>query len=276
MSVMAANKIFDKNTLDKDLIDFVIVVTQSADYRMPATACIVQDKLGLSRNIGAMDINLGCSGYVYGLAVAKALVNSDMAKRVLLIAVEKTSFFLHPEDVTLRTLQGDAATATIISRENVIASIDATDFGTDGSGYDDIIVPYGGSAELIERAKGEQYQYPDFVNMKGMEIFNFSVETVPVTVRDTLAKNKLNLEEIDFFLFHQANKIMIDTIATSMQIPPEKVPMNIATVGNTSSCSIPILLTDLLAERKPAAGARLLLCGFGVGLSWATTIMTCL
>lgn len=280
MALAAAQNLISEYRLDKSQIDFIIVVTQSADYRMPATACIMQDKLGLPTSTGAMDINLGCSGYIYGLATAKALVETNVARKVLLVTVEKTSFFMHPKDSTLRALQGDAATATLVSKENIVAAIDETDFGTDGSAYENIIVPYGGTAEHRERARAVtqgQYPYPDHVNMKGLEIFNFSVGTVPKTIDRALSKNGLELEDIRYFVLHQANKIILKTIGDSLKIPEEKLPMNIDKVGNTSSCSIPILLADILSPEKgkaTAAGDRILLCGFGVGLSWGTTVLT--
>jgi 3-oxoacyl-[acyl-carrier-protein] synthase-3 len=275
MAVRAAEKLFETTGTPKDEIDFTIVVTQSGDYRMPATACLVQDRAGLPQSSGAMDINQGCAGYVYGLAAAKALTENGSARKVLLITVEKTSFFLHPEDSTLRLLQGDAAAATLISPDGA-AEIGAADFGTDGSRCDNIIVPYGGSAEAMERENGAdaRYAYPEFVNMKGMEIFNFSVTTAPKTIIAALQKNGLELNDIDYYLFHQANSMIVDAIGTSMKIPAEKIPMNIDRVGNTSSCSIPLLLDELMREKKPAYGSKILLCGFGVGLSWAATVLS--
>jgi 3-oxoacyl-[acyl-carrier-protein] synthase-3 len=277
MACRAASKLFAKDGAGKDSVDFVIVVTQSGDYRMPATACILQNRLGLSRSVGAMDINQGCAGYVYGLMTAKALVECGAAKKILLITVEKTSFFMHPTDATLRTLQGDAATATLVSSERPLAEIGDADFGTDGGAFDNIIVPYGGSAEALERkmddTSGARYQHPDFVNMKGMEIFNFSVTEVPETINAALGKNGLAIGDVDYFILHQANAIIIRTIAEKLKIPPEKIPMNIDRVGNTSSCSIPLLLSEVLSDPRIKRGDKILLCGFGVGLSWATTVL---
>jgi 3-oxoacyl-[acyl-carrier-protein] synthase-3 len=275
MAACAAEKLFEMTGTSKDEIDFTMVVTQSGDYRMPATACLVQDRLGLPQSSGAMDINQGCAGYVYGLSMAKALTENGSSRKALLITVEKTSFFLHPEDSTLRLLQGDAAAATLISLDGA-AEIGAFDFGTDGSRCDNIIVPYGGSAEPMERENGAdaRYAYPEFVNMKGMEIFNFSVTTAPKTISAALQKNGLEPNDIDYYLFHQANGMIVETIGRSMKIPPEKIPMNIDRVGNTSSCSIPLLLDELMREKKPGGGSKILLCGFGVGLSWATTVLS--
>ncbi|MDR0653008.1 MAG: ketoacyl-ACP synthase III [Synergistaceae bacterium] len=275
MAIRAAEKLFETTGTPKAEIDFTMVVTQSGDYRMPATACLVQHRLGLPQSSGAMDINQGCAGYVYGLAAAKALAENGSARKILLITVEKTTFFLHPEDSTLRLLQGDAAAAALISPDGA-AEIGAFDFGTDGSRCDNIIVPYGGSAEPMERENGAdtRYAYPEFVNMKGMEIFNFSVTTVPKTIAAALQKNGLEPNDIDYYLFHQANGIIVETIGASMKIPAEKIPMNIDRVGNTSSCSIPLLLDEIMREKKPGYGSKILLCGFGVGLSWGTTVLS--
>jgi 3-oxoacyl-[acyl-carrier-protein] synthase-3 len=275
MAVHAAKKLFEMTRTPKAEIDFTIVVTQSGDYRMPATACLVQDRLGLPQSSGAMDINQGCAGYIYGLAVAKALAENGSARKVLLITVEKASFFLHPDDSALRLLQGDAAAAALISPSGA-AAIGAFDFGTDGSRYDSIIVPYGGSAESMERENGAdtRYAYPEYVNMKGMEIFNFSVTAAPKTIIATLQKNGLKPDDVDYYLFHQANGMIVKTIGTTMKIPSEKIPMNLDRVGNTSSCSIPLLLEELIREKKPRRGSNILLCGFGVGLSWAATVLS--
>ena len=275
MALQAARNLLDNYNIPKETIDFVIVITQSGDYVLPATACILQHKLGLSTSTGAMDVNLGCSAYVYGLATAKGLVESGAARNVLLVTVEKTSFAMHPEDITLKVLQGDAATATLVSKENVFADICAMDFGTDGSGYDNIIVPCGGSAEIYETKQPQfaEFPHPHHVNMKGMNIFNFSVSAVPKTLTRCLEKNGLSLDEIDHFVFHQANKIILDTIGSVLKIPREKIQTNIETVGNTSSCSIPLLLCDMKNQGALKPQDRVMLCGFGVGLSWSSAVL---
>ena len=204
MAIRAAEALFEKIREDRNSIDFVIVVTQSADYRMPATACLVQGRAGLPKSAGAMDICQGCAGYIYGLATAKSFAESGVARKILLITVEKTSFFLYEKDSALRLLQGDAATATLISGHGRLAELGAFDFGTAGSGFAGIIVPYGGSAEPRERAaaeEGPKYAHHEFVNMKGLDVFNFSVETVPVTINAALRKNGLAPDDVDYFVF---------------------------------------------------------------------------
>jgi 3-oxoacyl-[acyl-carrier-protein] synthase-3 len=280
MARFAAEKIFNRN-IKKDDVDFLIVITQSADYRLPCTACVLHEKLGMRASAGALDINLGCSGFVYGLIVAKSLVQSQTADNVLLVTVEKSSFLVHRDDVTLRNILGDAASAALISSAAGFAEIGESDYGTDGGGWRHILVPAGGSANPCGDATKTPLQdpdgnlkYPEYEQMDGMEVFNFSVKRAPLSIESTAAKNSLSLEQIDFFLLHQANRIIIDTIRDALKIPPEKVPVNISEVGNTSSCSIPILLTDMKQAGQFRKGSKVVLCGFGVGLSWASTVIS--
>jgi 3-oxoacyl-[acyl-carrier-protein] synthase-3 len=281
MALFVAEKIFRQDVKKED-IDFLIVVTQSADYRLPCTACVLHEKLGLGTSVGALDINLGCSGFVYGLILAKSLIQTGTARKVLLIAVEKSSFLVHPSDITLRNILGDAAAATVISGVG-FAEIGEGDYGTDGSGWRHIMVPAGGSA----RPCGDDtktpaadldgnLKYPEYEKMDGMEVFNFSVSRGPATIRAAIKKNGLSIDQIDYFLMHQANKLIIDTIAGSLKIPSWKAPLNISDVGNTSSCSIPILLADLKTAGKFQTGHRVVLCGFGIGFSWASALLTIL
>jgi 3-oxoacyl-[acyl-carrier-protein] synthase-3 len=279
MAVRASSKIFEQGIERKD-IDFLVTVTQSGDYRLPATACVLHGKLGMEPGAGALDVNLGCSGFVYGLILAKSLVSSGTADKVLLVTVEKSSFLSHPTDVTLRNILGDAAAVAVISSAPGFAEILESDYGTDGSGWNHIIVPAGGSANPCcdetkkpSRDQDGNLKYPEYERMDGMEVFNFSVAKGPLTIQAALKKNNLSVDQIDHFLLHQANKLIIDTIAGTLKIPSAKVPINISEVGNTSSCSIPILLSDLIAGGKIRANDKLVLCGFGVGFSWASTVI---
>jgi 3-oxoacyl-[acyl-carrier-protein] synthase-3 len=282
MALRATEKIFDGN-IKKEDIDFLMVVTQSADYRLPCTACMLHGKLGLRTSAGAFDINLGCSGFVYALMLAKSLVLTETAKNVLVVTVEKSSFLVHPTDVTLLNILGDASAAVLVSSDSGFAEIGESDYGTDGGGWSHILVPAGGSAEpCCDETKTPtvdadgNLKYPEYERMNGMEIFNFSVKRGPLSIQNVLAKNGLSVEQVDFFLLHQANRIIIDTIANSLKINPERLFVNISEVGNTSSCSIPILLSDIKDAGKLHRGAKLVLCGFGVGLSWASTVLTIL
>jgi 3-oxoacyl-[acyl-carrier-protein] synthase-3 len=280
MAAFAAEKIFAQG-IKKEDIDFLILVTQSADYRLPCTACVLHGKLGLGSSTGALDVNLGCSGFVYGLILAKSLVQAGTAKEVLLVTVEKPSFLVHPTDITLRNIHGDASAAALVSHSPGFAEIGGSDFGTDGGGWRHILVPAGGSAspcceatKTPEKDEDGNLKYPEYEWMNGMEVFNFSVKRGPMSIRAAIEKNNITQEQVDYFLLHQANKIIIDTIAGAMKISPERIPTNISDVGNTSSCSIPILLTNLKDDSKLIAGQKLALCGFGVGFSWASTVLT--
>lgn len=265
MALRAANNLFARGKVQKDAIDFIIVVTQTGDCRMPATACIVQDKLGLRNAVGAYDINLGCSGYIYGLATASGLVTSGIATRVLLIAAEKPLSMARPDDAGLHFLHGDAATATVISGEQPVAEIGAFDLGTDGSGASALYAPYrDGDA-------------PGCTNMDGLAVFNFSTREAPESIRRALAKNNLKTEDISLFILHQASKVILDGVREFLGIDATLTPTNLDRVGNTSSASIPLILSDLLHGKqypKPQRGAKILLSGFGVGLSWGSTILT--
>jgi 3-oxoacyl-[acyl-carrier-protein] synthase-3 len=279
MALRAVQRIFDLG-IKKEDVDFLIVVTQSGDYRLPSTACVLHGKLGLPDSAGALDINLGCSGFVYSLILAKSLVCSGTVRNALIATVEKSSFLVHESDVTLRSILSDAAAAALVSSEQGFAEIGEGDFGTDGAGWSHIIVPAGGSAQAasdetkIPSADADgNLKYPEYERMNGMEIFNFSVERAPESIERALRKNGLSADQIDYFLLHQANRIILESIAAKLKIPPERVPSNIAEAANTSSCSIPILLSELVEAGSIKSGMKLALCGYGVGLSWASVVL---
>lgn len=278
MAVQAAEKLFAAHSIDRDTVDFLIVVTQTGDYLMPATACIVQNRLRLPHACGAFDINLGCSGYVYGLSVGKALLTSGMAKRLLLVTAEKVAH-INPQDRSSRVLFGEAAAATLLSCENTVADIGEFDLGTDGAGYKNLIVEAGGtalphSAETAREIADEagNLRSKDNLFMDGMEIFNFSMKTAPTTIRAALEKNGVTQDDIRLFIPHQANKMILETLRTKMEIPPDRFCIDLENMGNTSSCTIPIALRDRMDTLQ--AGDRILLCGFGIGYSWGSTVLT--
>jgi 3-oxoacyl-[acyl-carrier-protein] synthase III len=263
---------------EKNKVDFLILCTQSPDYYLPTTACILQDKLGLHKSTGAFDFNLGCSGFVYGLAIAKGLIEASIAKSVLLVTSETYSKFLHPRDKGNRTIFGDAATATIIeqSREEHFFNFV---LGTDGSGFNNLIVPNGGLRSRYDREAAEitdengSVQTGNNLFMNGPEIFNFTIAAIPKVFHEVLEKNNLTLEHIDFVIFHQANKYMIDYLRKKIKIPEEKFYMNMKTTGNTVSSTIPLALKDCMDKSLIKKGDLVLLLGFGVGYSWGGTIV---
>lgn len=261
--------------IDKNLIDFVIVCTQSPDYFLPSTACIIQDKLGLSTKCGAFDFNLGCSGYEYGLAIAKGLIESKIARKILLITSEAYNKHIHPRDKGNRTIFGDAATATIIS-DNGFAEICNFDLGTDGAGANNLIVRTGGKAqpEKMNDITFDEDGNPrssDYLYMNGGEIFSFTLMRVPKMVRQTLDKNALTMDDINLFVFHQANKFMLNHLRKKLKIEESKFFLNLEDIGNTVSSTVPIALVD--AKNAGLLVGNVLIAGFGVGLSWGGCVL---
>lgn len=277
MAVKASEKLFEENKIDKTTIDFVLLCTQSPDYFLPTTACLVQQKLGLSSSCGAIDFNQGCSGYVYGLSLAKGLILGNIAKNVLLITAETYSKFIHPLDKGNRTIFGDAATASIISTEGVL-KIKSFELGTNGEGYCNLIVKNGAARHPN---KNNELKNDDFGNivsddhlyMNGSEIFNFTLQAVPSLVHNTLKKNNLQIDDIDLFVFHQANKYMLNHLRKKIGIPTEKFVIEMENYGNTVSSTIPIVLNHLLKEGKFSDKKKVLLAGFGVGYSWGGLVV---
>ena len=275
----AARKLFAEHAVDPSKIDFILLATQSPDYFLPTTACLLQQRLGIPTSAGALDFNLGCSAYIYGLSLAKGLIAAEVAKNVLLIMAETYTKHIHPMDKSVRTIFGDGAAATLVSAAEA-EGIGSFVLGTDGSGYDKLIVPAGGmrlkpSAETaLERTdESENTRSQDNLFMDGTEIFSFTIATVPRTVADCLAKNNLAMEDVDLFVFHQANKYMLDFLRKKCKIPAEKFYMNFKDCGNTVSASIPIALARAEQDGTLKPGMTVMLVGFGVGLSWGAVIV---
>lgn len=273
MAIRAAEKLFAEHGVDPKEIDFIMLCTQSPDYFLPTSACIIQDKLGVPVNSGAMDFNLGCSGFVYGLAVAKGLVATGVAKNVLLLTSETYSKYIHPKDKSNRTIFGDAAAATLVSSQGDI-EIQEFSLGTDGSGAEKLIVRSGGHRCPAQQndVSFDEYDNPkssDHLFMNGTDIFNFTVEMVPVLVNDTLLKNETSKEDVDMFIFHQANKYMLNFLRKMIMIPEEKFYYCMSNVGNTVSSTIPIALYEAIKDKSINKNNKVLIAGFGVGFSWA-------
>ena len=276
LAVKAAEKLFLENpNINKEDIDFVLFCTQSPDYFLPTSACIIQNKLGLPTTCGALDFNLGCSGYIYGLSLAKGLVLGGIANNVLLLTGETYSKYLHPKDKGNRTIFGDAGSATLISTEG-FAEIGNFSLGTDGKGAENLIVKTGGlrckspmnDLTFDEKANPTS---SDYLYMNGSEIFNFTIEVVPELVKNTLLKNKLTNEEIEGFVFHQANKFMLNFLRKKLKISEEKFHYYMSEVGNTVSSTIPIVLYEKLKNGE--LHGNILLGGFGVGYSWGGCVI---
>lgn len=272
LALKACEKLLKR--FDKNQIDYVLYCTQSPEYILPTTACILQNELGLRKNIGALDFNLGCSGYTYGVSLAKALINSNQAKNILLVTAETYSKFLNPLDRSNRAIFGDAATATIISfsEEEMIGDFL---FGTDGSGFDKLIVKNGGSKHGYDSSPilndyGSENSYTDNdLYMNGPEIFNFTIENIPSFAEELLKTNGIEKENVNQFVFHQANAFMLNFLRKKLKIEAAKFYIDLADGGNTVSSTIPIALKKYTESCENATFENIVIIGFGVGLSWS-------
>lgn len=274
----AALKLFEEYQVSPSEIDFLLLCTQSPDYRLPSTACILQDRLGIPTSAGAFDYDLGCSGCIYGMAVAKGLIAAGLASNVLLLTAETYTKYLHPDDKSNRTIFGDGAAACLISKEKGLAEIGDFVFGTDGSGADNLIVRTQG-ARLQERTglstedDDGHVNREDYLYMNGSAIFNFTLEQVPPMMKQLLEKSGLTKDEIDYFVFHQANKYMLNTLRKICGVSKDKFHVDLEYTGNTVSSTILISLKDCLDQELVQSGMKVMACGFGVGLSYGGTIL---
>ncbi len=262
-AVQASFKLFKKLKLDINSVDFLIYCTQSPDYFLPTTACIIHEKLGLNKSAGAIDINQGCSGYIYGLAFSKSLIVSGVAKNVLLLTSDTYTKYLDPNDKGNRSIFGDGASATLISNSNNRNILNFS-LGSDGSGAHNLIVKNSG-------IRNNTFCLKPTLFMNGTEIFNFTLKSIPNLINDVLIKNKLDLNDIDLFIFHQANKFMLNHLRRKIGIDKEKFIIDLESTGNTVSSTIPICINKYYKEF--CKSKYILLCGFGVGYSWGACII---
>lgn len=277
MAIRAAECLFQKGSVAKEGIDYILYCTQSPDYKLPTSACIIQSSLGLNRTIGALDFNLGCSGYVYGLSLAKGLIAGGIARNVLLLTSETYNKYLHPKDKGNRTIFGDAASATIISTDG-FAEIGNFSLGTDGTGAENLMVRTGGARypQLANDLQFDEHSNPissDYLYMNGSEIFTFTLDNVPPLITDTLQQNNLQKEDIGLFVYHQANKYMLDFLRKKSKIDKDKFYYALSEFGNTVSNSIPIALAEAMKDGSIHSGMNVLIAGFGVGYSWGGTVL---
>lgn len=277
----AARRLFASGACAPEEIDYLLYCTQSPDYFLPTTACLLQDRLGIPRTAGALDFNLGCSGYIYGLGLAQGLIATGQAKRVLLVTAETYSKYIHPQDRSVRTLFGDAAAATLLEADLGAAEAPAIYvYGTDGSGGPNLIVPAGGARipATMETAKADRdengsWRSQNNLFMDGAEIFNFTLQAIPESVDRLLVKAGRRLDDIDSFVFHQANQYMLEHLRKKLDVPTEKFRICLGHCGNTVSSTIPIALYHAMAEGHLKDGQLVMLVGFGVGYSWGATLM---
>lgn len=277
MAEKAARKLFEEYKVSPTDIDFVMLCTQSPDYFLPSTACILQHKLGIPTTAGAFDYNLGCSGCVYGLAMAKGLIAAGIAKNVLVLTAETYNKYLHLSDKSNRSIFGDGAAACLVSTEG-FAEIGEFSLGTDGSGAENLIVKTGASrckqatGNVSEDEDGHQ-RYDDYLYMNGSAIFNFTLEAVPSMMKDILAKNNMTSDDVDYYVFHQANKFMLNTIRKVCVLPKDKFYINLEETGNTVSSTVMIGLKQCMEADTIKPGMKVMISGFGVGLSWGGTVL---
>jgi len=276
----AATKLLDELGWARDSVDGLIFVTQSPDYELPATACTLQARLGLSDRCAAFDVNMGCSGFVYGLWLGSQIVAGGGIKRLLLLAGDVSTRRLAPNDKSVKPLFGDAGTATAIEFASDAPAMDF-ELGTDGTGFEAIIIPASGfrqprSAETKVMAPGADgiERSAENIYINGAEVFNFTIKRIPPLVEALLRQTGKNRDDIDYFVFHQANTFMLQHLAKRLKIPPEKFVLAMETVGNTSSASIPLAITMSLREALADRSCQLVLAGFGVGLSWGAAAIT--
>ena len=269
LATAAAEKLFAKKVCSREEIDYLIFCTQTPDYLLPTTACILQARLKLPSKCGAMDFNLGCSGYVYGLGLAKGLIETGQARNVLFLTGETYSKLMRPDDKSTRTLFGDAGAATLLQGQNDCeACIGPFIYGTDGSGAEDLIVRNGGL-----RHPGSPLQGGSGLCMEGTKIFNFSLREVAASLDALLKKSGYPLDEIDLFIFHQANGYMLEFLRRKCGIPEGKFYRHFKQIGNTVSNTIPIALHHAISDGRVTNGSKVVLVGFGVGLSWASCVI---
>lgn len=266
LAVAAANKLLAYT--DAESVDFLLFCTQSPDQLLPTSACVIQHRLGLRQDIGALDFNLGCSGYVYGLALAKGLINSGLSRNVLLLTGETYSKFIAPDDVSNRSIFGDAGSATLVSSAEE-PGIGEFVLGTNGAGASNLTVEQPCARKGYLYAAGERPK----LYMNGPEIFNFTIDTIPPLISQTLEKNGLRMDELDYVVLHQANKYILEFLISQMGIDPARCHIDMLNYGNTVSNTLPIALKDSLDKQLVKMGDKVLLAGFGVGYSWGATVV---
>lgn len=276
----AAEKLIDGLEWDKDEIQLLIFVSQSRDYLIPATAGILQDRLGLPKSCVAFDISLGCSGYVYGLSVIGSMMANGVIKKGLLLVGDVSTKNTSYKDKSTFPLFGDAGTATAIEYSKGAADM-VFNLQTDGSGHEAIIIRDGGIRNLASASTSFDYEEiadgiirnKFHIALDGMAVFNFSIREVSPNIRDLLKFVNKDVDDIDYYVMHQANRIMNETIRRQLKIDPEKYPYSIGQYGNTSSASIPLTVVSKLAEQVSLVPLKLLFSGFGVGLSWGSVVL---
>lgn len=280
----AAEALFARGKIVREQVDFVILCTQAPDYLLPTTACILQHRLGLSTSCGALDVNLGCSGFVYCLSLARGLVESGAARCVLVLTADTYSKYIHPLDKSVRTLFGDGAAATAVVAQDAASdsapAIGPFVFGTDGRGAGKLIVEAGGlrtprSADTARDMVDESgnVRSREHLYMAGPDIMAFSLREVPRAANALLDKSGLARESIDYFVLHQANRFMLESLRKKLDVDAARLPIHLEECGNTVSSTIPLALIAMREQGLLRTHKTLMLLGFGVGYSWAGCLL---
>ncbi len=278
LAVEAAQRLFAHGLVKPEDIDFVIFCTQEPDHFLPSTACLIQNRLGIPQTAGALDINLGCSGFVYGLGLAKGLIETSQATHVLLLTADTYNKVINPLDKGCRVLFGDGAAATLVEslpQEGIDSScLDHFVYGTDGSGAGNLIVKKGAFRNPLQMTQG-QVDSGNYLYMNGPEILNFSIREVPRAVNTLFTKAQLTLDDVDYFVFHQANKFMVEHLRKKLGIREDRCVLAVEDTGNTVSSTIPIAICKTFRELRTElrVGQRIVCVGFGVGLSWGACVL---
>ena len=272
LGVRAAKKLFERYDIDPASIDFLLFCTQTPDYPLPTTACLMQTRLGIRTSAGALDFNLGCSGFVYGLALADGLIRLGPARRILLITAETYSKYIDPTDRSLRTIFGDAGAATLIEAVDH-PTLSAFQYGTDGEGADTLLVTEGGArpARYAHKPRHRK-RWPSKLYMDGPSLIGFTVAQVPKLIDDILESAGMTHDQVDLFLLHQATKKMLEQLHVRLGMDERRMPLLLEDCGNTVSSTLPILIDHLRNRGTLQAGMTSMLIGFGVGWSWAGCI----
>ena len=269
LGFLACEQLFRDHGVDRESIDFILLCTQTPDYPLPTTACLLQSRLGLRSSCGAIDFNLGCSGFVYGLALAEGLIQSGAAKHILLVTAETYSKYIDDQDRSLRTIFGDAAAATLVNASET-RSLEAFQFGTDGTGADTLLVGDGGARSAADAIKPRhRKRWKSRLYMDGPSLMNFTVVAIPKLIEEILELAKLSMGDIDLFLLHQATHKMLAQMQQRLGVDDERLPIRLAHCGNTVSSTLPILISQLRQDQRIDPTKPNLLVGFGVGWSWA-------
>lgn len=269
LAVAAAERLFCEHAIARDSIDWLMLCTQTPDYPLPTTACLLQERLRLPTHVGALDFNLGCSGFVYGLSLAQGLIASGMARRILLLTAETYSKYIHADDRSLRTVFGDGAAATLIEASEE-PTLTGFAFGTDGSAADTLMVTEGGmrlAADALQPRKRQRWRSKLY--MDGPELVSITLDIIPKLVADIFRRARVGRDQIRLYLMHQATRLMLENLAERMQVTEQQMPIQLEEYGNTVSSTLPFLIHDLRQQQRIRPGYQSMLVGFGVGFSWA-------